>query len=381
MPDDPKRPQRNGIVGPASRVLPVAPEAAFEARQFVRRNAVLDSMRYTEADLLVTELVGNVVTHAPESEEIRLEVAPDAERRVRVTVSNRHPRGLDGAPRGVGFTLVDRISQSWGWDHADHELSVWFTVRSPGAHTVSDQLPDEELVALLPQDQGPYADALVRRHRDLAVAISRRYRGKGLADEDLEQVALMALLKAIQRYDPDLGELRPYAAATISGEMKKLLRDRGWSVRVPRSVQEKTLRVGKAVEELTHRLGRPPEDHEVADHINLTVGEVEEALQARAAYSTQSLDRPADTSGLSILDRLDEVDLTLAGAEDRVVLEQAIAGLPKRQRQILELRFNEDMTQSEIAEIVGISQMHVSRLLARAVDTLREQLEPEPEPQ
>jgi RNA polymerase sigma-B factor len=365
----------------ATKLLQVSPEAAFDARQFVRQNVVLDSMRYTEADLLVTELIGNVVAHAPHADEIRLDVAPDAERRVRITVSNGHTRGLENVSRGVGLTLVDRVSQSWGWDHSDGELSVWFTVRSPGAHTVSDELSDEDLIARLSQDEGPHADALVRRHRDLAIAISRRYRGKGLPDEDLEQVALMALLKAVQRYDPDLGELRPYAAATISGEMKKLLRDRGWSVRVPRSVQEKTLRVGKAVEELTHRLGRPPDDHEVADHLSLTLDEVEEALKARGAYSTHSLDRPTETSGLSILDRLDEVDITLAGAEDRVVLEQVIARLPERQRQILELRFNEDMTQSEIAEIVGISQMHVSRLLAKAVDTLREQLEDEPEPQ
>jgi RNA polymerase sigma-B factor len=368
------------MTGSATKTLPVTPEAAFEARQFVRQNTVLDSMRYTEADLLVTELVGNVVSHAPDAEEIRVDIVPDDERRIRITVSNANPNGLDGAPRGVGLTLVERVSQSWGWDHDRGWLSVWFTIRSPGAHTVSEELSDEDLIARLPGDQGPHADALVRRHRDLAVSISRRYRGKGLPDEDLEQVALMALLKAIQRFDPSLGDLRPYAAATISGEMKKLLRDRGWSVRVPRSVQEKTLRVGKAVEELTHRLGRPPEAAEVAEHVNLTVEEVEEALRARGAYSTHSLDQPTETTGLSILDRLDEIDITLAGAEDRVVLEQAIAGLPERQRHILELRFNEDMTQSEIAEIVGISQMHVSRLLSRAVETLREQLEHEPEP-
>lgn len=362
----------------ASKVLPATPEAAFDARQFVRQSAVLDSMRYTEADLLVTELIGNVVNHAPEAEEIRLEVVPDDERRVRITVSHPHPDGLDGVSRGVGLTLVERVSQSWGWDHEAGELAVWFTVRSPGAHTVSEELSDEDLIARLPQDQGPYAEALVRRHRDLAVSISKRYRGKGLPDDDLEQVALMALLKAIQRFDSALGELRPYAAATISGEMKKLLRDRGWSLRVPRSVQEQTLRVGKAVEELTHRLGRPPEPTEVADHVNLTVGEVEEALKARGAYAAHSLDRPAEATGLSILDRLDEVDITLAGAEDRVVLEQAIAQLPQRQQHILELRFNDDMTQSEIAEIVGISQMHVSRLLNKAVSTLREHLDHEP---
>lgn len=364
---------------PATKLLPVTPEAAFDARQFVRQSAVLDSMRYTEADLLVTELIGNVVAHAPDAGEIRLEVVPDDERRLRVTVSHPCSRGLGDAPRGVGLTLVDRVSQSWGWDYDKGELSVWFTVRSPGTHTVSDELSDTELIARLPNDEGSHADALLRRHSDLAVAISRRYRGKGLPDEDLEQVALMALLKAIQRYDPELGELRPYAAATISGEMKKLLRDRGWSVRVPRSVQEKTLRVGKAVEELTHRLGRPPEPHEVADHVNLTVDEVAEALKARGAYSTHSLDRPTDATGVSILDRLDEVDITLAGAEDRVVLEQAIARLPERQRHIVELRFNEDMTQSEIAEIVGISQMHVSRLLGKAVEALRGQLEHGPE--
>lgn len=359
--------------------LPATPEAAFEARQFVRQNAVLDSMRYTEADLLVTELIGNAINHA-NTEKVSLRISPDDERRIRVTVSHPYPRGLEEVTNGVGLSLVDRVSQSWGWDHEDGVLSVWFTVRSPGAHTVSEELSDEDLIARLPQDQGPHADALVRRHRDLAISISRRYRGKGLADDDLEQVALMALLKAIQRFNPELGELRPYAAATISGEMKKLLRDRGWSVRVPRSMQEKTLLVGKAVEELTHRLGRPPEQAEVAEHVNLSVDEVEEALKARSAYATHSLDRPAETTGLTLIDRLDEVDIRLASAEDRVVLEQAIGRLPHRQRHILELRFNDDMTQSEIAEIVGISQMHVSRLISKAVETLREQLEQEPAP-
>lgn len=359
--------------------LPATPEAAFEARQFIRHNTILDSMRYTEADLLVTELIGNVVNHS-DSDKFRLEVAPDDERRIRITVSHEHDGGLDNVSKGVGLSLVERVSQRWGWDHDGGRLEVWFTVRSPGAHTVSEELTDEDLISRLSQDQGQHADALVKRHRDLAISISRRYRGKGLPDDDLEQVALMALLKAIQRFNPELGELRPYAAATISGEMKKLLRDRGWSVRVPRSMQEKTLRVGKAVEELTHRLGRPPEAWEVADHVNLSLEEVEEALKARGAYATHSLDRPAETTGLSLVDRLDEVDIRLAGAEDRVVLEQAIGRLPHRQRHILELRFNEDMTQSEIAEIVGISQMHVSRLLSKAVDALREQLDHEPAP-
>jgi RNA polymerase sigma-B factor len=181
----------------------------------------------------------------------------------------------------------------------------------------------------------------------------------------------MALIKAIQRYDPNIGDIRPYAAATISGELKRLLRDRGWSVRVPRALQERSLEVARASEELTQSLNRRPEPSELAARVQLSEAEVTEAMEARLAYMSSSIDRTDESTGTSIGDILEQEDLGLQVADDRLVVEEAIDALPERQRRILHLRFTEDMTQSEIAEEVGISQMHVSRLLSRALGTLR----------
>lgn len=353
--------------------LPVAPESAAEARRFVRENSKLDSMRFTETDLLVTELVGNAVQHSKaELLEVSVEMK---EHSAEISVSHPASHGLTNPKHGVGFTLLERVSKAWGTGFDDGRLTVWFRVRSPGAITVADGLSDSDLFTMMDDNPATYSDELVRRHKDLALGISNRYRGKGIADDDLHQVALMSLLKAIQRFDPSLGELRAYAAATVSGEMKKLLRDRGWSVRVPRSMQEKSLAVGKALEELTHKKDRAPELDELAKHLDWTTDEVAEALETRKAYSSRSIDAPSEHTELAIVDRLGELDGRLSRTEDRTVLEDAITRLPERQREILSLRFNDDLTQSEIADRVGISQMHVSRLLARALETLREELE------
>jgi RNA polymerase sigma-B factor len=244
-------------------------------------------------------------------------------------------------------------------------------MRTPGTTSVAPEVGDDELFAMLEDDPAAYSDELVRRHRDLASSISRRYRGKGIDEDDLLQVANMALLKAIQRYDPALGSIRPYAAATISGELKRLLRDRGWSVRVPRSLQERTLEVAKAAEQLSQTLNRAPEPAEIAEMLDLTEDEVVEALDARHAYTSSSMDKPADTTGISLLDRMEDDDVRLLMADDRVMVEEAMAKLPERQQKILWLRFNDDLTQSEIADEIGISQMHVSRLLSRALSSLK----------
>jgi RNA polymerase sigma-B factor len=184
----------------------------------------------------------------------------------------------------------------------------------------------------------------------------------------------MALLKAIQRYDPSIGTIRPYAAATISGELKRLLRDKGWSVRVPRSLQERSLAVSKTAEELAQRLNRPAEAAEIAAQLDLTEEEVMEAMDARQAYASSSIDKPTESTGVTLLERLEDDDVHLLLADDRVVVEEAIRELPERQQRILGLRFNEDLTQTEIAEELGISQMHVSRLLASALASLKKSI-------
>jgi len=354
--------------------LEAEPADAARARAFLRKHARLDGMRHAEADLLVTELIGNVLEHAPDVTEIVVALEQDRERGLIVSVSHAHTTPLDDPGEGVGFMLVNRLSKDWGHHCDGASLTVWFILRTPGTVSIPDDVPDADLFSRMGDDPAAYSDELVRRHADLAASIARRYRGKGVDEDDLLQVANMALLKAIQRYDPSIGGIRPYAAATISGELKRLLRDKGWSVRVPRSLQERSLEVAKAAELLAQRLNRPADAAEIANYLDLTEEEVMEAIDARQAYASSSIDKPADTTGVSLLERLENDDVQMLMADDRVVVEEAIRSLPERQQHILDLRFNEDMTQTEIADELGISQMHVSRLLASALKSLEKSI-------
>ena len=350
--------------------LAAEPAAAALARAFIREHATLDGMRHAEADLLVTELIGNAIEHSPDSDEVVVAVKQDRERGLVVSVSHPHHTPIDSPQEGVGFMLLQRMTRDWGHDHDGEGLTVWFVLRTPGTANIPTEVPDEDLFTRMAEDPAAYSDELVRRHEDLAASIARRYRGKGVDEDDLLQVANMALLKAIQRYDPSIGTIRPYAAATISGELKRLLRDKGWSVRVPRSLQERSLEVAKASEMLAQRLNRRADVSEIAKHLDMTTEEVAEAMDARQAYASSSIDKPAESTGVSLLDRLENDDMHLLMADDRVVVEEAVGKLPERQQRILDLRFNEDMTQTEIADELGISQMHVSRLLASALKSL-----------
>lgn len=360
---------------PSQLTLPALPDSAARARVFLHETATLDSMRHAEADLLVTELIGNAISHSPGADELVISVHQDRESGLVVSVTHPHPADIDPDETGVGFLLLERLSRSWGTEHDGENLTVWFTLRTPGTTSIAPDVTDDELVQRMAEDPAAYSDELVRRHSDLVSSISRRYRGKGIDEDDLLQVANMALLKAIQRYDPEIGSIRPYAAATISGELKRLLRDRGWSVRVPRSLQERSLEVAKMSEQMSQKLNRAPEPQELAEQLGITEEEVLEALDARNAYVSSSMDKPAESTGLTLLERLVADDIRLLMADDRIVVEEAMKKLPERQQRILELRFNEDLTQSEIADEVGISQMHVSRLLSRALTSLRDSIE------
>lgn len=184
----------------------------------------------------------------------------------------------------------------------------------------------------------------------------------------------MALMKAIQRFDPEAGNFAPYAASTVSGELKRHLRDKAWSVRVPRGLQEASLQVGRAARDITQQLGRTPSVADLVEETGMDEETVVEALAAGGAYRSMSLDAPIgdDPVGASLLDKLGDADDGMALAERWQGVSSALAKLPDRQRRILYLRFYEDMTQSEIAEVIGVSQMHVSRLLRRALATLRD---------
>lgn len=243
------------------------------------------------------------------------------------------------------------------------------TDRGPG--TSQPDLADTELFARLPDEAA--REALLLRHRPLALYLARRFQGRGENREDLEQVASMALLKAIDRIDPEReASFSTFATVTIVGELKRHLRDRGWAVRVPRPIQELAVQVTRATGSLTQELGRSPTVREVAARVGASEERVLEALDASRAYAADSLDAPEGDDGPTPAERLAGREDPFERLEAWQSLAPAIRRLPERERTILYLRFFEEKTQSEIASQLGISQMHVSRLLARTLSQLRE---------
>jgi len=216
-------------------------------------------------------------------------------------------------------------------------------------------------------------EQLVAAHLGLAEYLARRFANRGEPLDDLVQVASLGLIKAVDRFDPERGvEFSTYATHTIVGELKRHFRDRGWAVRAPRRMQELYLRLGKVVATLGQELGRSPTIAELAAEVSVSEEDVLEALEAGQAYRSTSLDAPAGTDeGETLGARLGEEDASLENAESRATLSPLLAQLPQRERLILRLRFFDGLTQSEIASRLGISQMHVSRLLARSVSALR----------
>jgi len=218
-------------------------------------------------------------------------------------------------------------------------------------------------------------DELVRAHLGLAEYLARRFANRGEPLEDLVQVASLALVKSVDRFDPSREvEFSTYATHTIVGELKRHFRDKGWAVRAPRRMQELYLRLSKVVASLSQELGRSPTIAELAAETAVSEEEVLEALEAGQAYRFASLDAPApgDSEGGDTLgSRMGTDDPGLGDAEGRVALSSLLATLAERERMIVRLRFFEGLTQSEIAANLGISQMQVSRLLARSVARLR----------
>src|SRR6478609_1433796 len=216
---------------------------------------------------------------------------------------------------------------------------------------------------------------LVEDHMRLAEFLSRRFAHRGEPLDDLRQVALVGLLKAVERFEPDRGlQFSSFATPTITGELKRHFRDRGWAVRVPRRVQELHLELDRTVNELSQEVGRPPTPAEIAQRVGVLEEDVLESMEAGSLYRLASIDagRPEDDSGTSPAQRLGELDQELLAVDNRVAVSEMLAILPDREQNIVYLRFFEGLTQSEIAERVGISQMHVSRLLARSLETLGE---------
>ena len=217
-------------------------------------------------------------------------------------------------------------------------------------------------------------DAIVEGHYRLARHLARRFENRGVALDDLEQVAALGLLKAVERFEPERGiEFSTFATPTILGELKRHFRDKGWAVRVPRRVQELHMRVNTLVSELTNQLGRSPSIAEIAHGARASEDEVLEAMEASQAYRSAPLESSSSDGDAGTFEgaHLAYDDVGPIQAENRMLVEELLEGLPPREQLMVKLRFYEEMTQSEIAERLDISQMHVSRLLSRCLEQMR----------
>jgi RNA polymerase sigma-B factor len=227
-------------------------------------------------------------------------------------------------------------------------------------------------------------DAVIERFLPLARQLARRYSGAGEPLDDLIQVASLGLVKAVDRFDPERAvAFSSFAVPTILGEIKRHFRDKGWSVRVPRDLQELAVRLDKVGDELGRELGRAPTPAEVAARLGVSEEEVLEAREAAHAYRAISIDRPRsedDDDAPSVADAMGGDDPGFERAEDSATVEGLMRVLSPREREVLRLRFVEDLTQREIGEKIGVSQMHVSRLIRQAVSRLEDEAEDKPSP-
>src|SRR3954470_3307807 len=242
-----------------------------------------------------------------------------------------------------------------------------------------------ELFAQLRADSAPEPnraaarEGLVHLHLPLVDHCARRFVNRGEPLEDLVQVGTIGLIKSVDRFDSGRGvEFSTYATPTIIGEIKRYFRDKGWAIRVPRRLQELRMQIGTTTADLTQELGRSPTPRELAAAIGCSVEEIIEGIESSNAYSTLSLDAAddgGDEGGVSMLEMMGLDDVELEHIEIRESIKPLLEALPAREKRILLLRFFRNKTQSEIAEEIGVSQMHVSRLLTRTLDELRASLQ------
>ena len=224
-------------------------------------------------------------------------------------------------------------------------------------------------------------EKLVMSHMNLVRFLANKFKNRGEPLDDLVQVGYLGLLKAIDRFDPSRGlEFTTYATPTILGEIKRHFRDKGWSVRVPRRLQELSAKVNQATDKLTTELQRSPKIEEIADYLGASVDEVLEAMESSSAYSSVPLEgssNPEADDAPSVIDRYATEDSALTFTDDRLVIEEALKSFSPREREVIELRFLRGMTQIEIAERLGISQVQVSRLLRRTLKKIQDKIDPD----
>jgi len=258
--------------------------------------------------------------------------------------------------------------------HTSHE-----THRADERHGRTERT--RELVARLAycvddEERHELTNELAAVNMPVADSVVSRYRSRGVATEDLQQVAYLALTKAARRFDPEAGhDFLSFCVPTIRGEVRRYFRDKGWMVRPPRRIQELQARLSQAQRDLAITLGRPPAVDELAEHLDEPPADVREALDGHGCFTPTSLDKPVgDEQGASLGELIGNEDSDQSAAEARVVLAPVVRRLSERDRRILELRFFEGLTQREIAEDLGVTQMQVSRLLTRIFRDIRRDL-------
>ena len=261
-------------------------------------------------------------------------------------------------------------------------MNVTDTREKPfGGPRPTTDLEDLDTAALIFRRSGPHRDGCAQRQaRDELIAfalpfagrIARRFVWRGEPIDDLEQVARLGLVKAVDRYDPQRGSFTAYAVATMVGELKRHFRDRTWGTHVPRGLRDLSVVVGRATSVLTHELSRPPTAGEIAERVHTSEADIHSVRECVAAYLPTPLSMPVGGDGRW---RLEDVagspDAQLELVDDRLSVRNLVGRLPEREQRILAMRFYGNLTQADIAERIGISQMHVSRLLARSLTWLR----------
>ncbi len=223
-------------------------------------------------------------------------------------------------------------------------------------------------------------DQLIESHLNLVRFLASKFKNRGEPMEDLIQVGSLGLIKAIDRFDPSRGlEFTTFATPTIMGEIKRHFRDKGWSVRVPRRLQELSAKVTQATEDLTRELNRTPTVAEISESLDASIDEVLEAMESSSAYSSVPLEGGGmgEDDAPSVIDRFATEDAELAGTDDRIVIADAIADFTPREQEAIRMRFVDGMTQVEIAEKLGISQVQVSRLLRKALKAIQGKIDPD----
>ena len=254
--------------------------------------------------------------------------------------------------------------------------------KSRDAKTAWDKEKTHELFRKYKEEGDMEArEKLVMSHMNLVRFLANKFKNRGEPIDDLIQVGYLGLLKAIDRFEPSRGlEFTTYATPTILGEIKRHFRDKGWSVRVPRRLQELSAKVNQATDKLTNELQRSPKVKEIADYLGASVDEVLEAMESSSAYSSVPLEGGSNSDAddaPSIIDRYATEDSALSFTDDRLVIEEALKDFSPREREVIEMRFIKGMTQIEIAKQLDISQVQVSRLLRRTLKKIQDRIDPE----